>query len=329
MEVDFWVWPAFLGLVTFLLLLDLLVFHREAHEVSLSESFVWSIVWTVIGLGFAAVVWAAWGADSAGEYVAGYVIERSLSVDNIFVFALIFGYFSVPAAYQHRILVWGVIGAIILRGIFIALGAGLLESFHWMTYVFGIFLVFTGVRMALGKEMEVRPEDNPAVKLMRRFLPVTTQYRGIRLFIRDSGILMATPLLAVAVTIATTDVVFAIDSIPAIFAVTEDTFIVFSSNAMAVLGMRVLYFMLAGAMHRFVYLKAGLSLVLVFVGTKMLTTNVYRMPTAVSLGVIALLLAGAMTFSLVATRNIETEVSEPEALVEYEVVEESTKRSGV
>jgi TerC family integral membrane protein len=328
-EVDLWVWPAFIGLVTVLLLLDLLVFHREAHEVSLSEAFVWSIVWTVIGVGFAGVIWAAWGSDGAGEYLAGYVIERSLSVDNIFVFALIFGYFSVPAAYQHRILVWGVVGAIVLRGAFIGLGAGLLETFHWMTYVFGAFLIFTGVRMALGKEMEVKPEDNPAVRLLRRVVPVTADYRGIRLFVKQSGVLMATPLLAVAATIATTDVVFAIDSIPAIFAVTDETFIVFSSNAMAVLGMRVLYFMLAGAMHRFVYLKAGLSLVLVFVGSKMLSANAYKMPTALSLGVIALLLAGAMTFSLVATRGVETDVVEAEPVAAYEDLEESKRRSNV
>ena len=307
MEIAFWVWPAFIGLVAFLLLLDLLVFQRDAHEVTLTESFVWSVIWTVVGVGFVAVIWASWGGDAAGEYLAGYVIERSLSVDNIFVFALIFSYFSVPAAYQPRVLIWGVVGAILFRGIFIGIGAGLLDAFHWMIYVFGAFLVITGVRMAVGKEMEVNPQDNPALKLMRRLLPVTSEYQGIRLFVRRGGVLMATPLFAVGITIATTDVIFAIDSIPAIFAVTDDAFIVFSSNAMAVLGMRVLYFMLAGAMYRFIYLKHGLALVLVFVGVKMLTSEAYEMPIALSLGIIAAVLALAIGLSLFATRNAAPE----------------------
>jgi tellurite resistance protein TerC len=306
-EVAYWVWPAFIGLVAFLLLLDLLVFQRDAHEITLIESFVWSVIWTGIGVGFVSVIWAAWGSEAAGEYLAGYVIERSLSVDNIFVFALIFSYFSVPAAYQPRVLIWGVVGAILLRGIFIGLGAGLLETVHAMIYVFGAFLVFTGVRMVLGKEMEVNPQDNPGLKLMRRIVPVTSEYRGVRLFVRESGVLMATPLFAVGIVIATTDVVFAVDSIPAIFAVTEEAFIVFSSNAMAVLGMRVLYFMLAGAMHRFIYLKHGLAMVLLFVGVKMLTSELFELRIAVSLGIIAAVLALSIGFSLFATRNAEPE----------------------
>jgi tellurite resistance protein TerC len=306
-QVDFWVWPAFIGLIVFLLLLDLLVFQRDEHEITLVESFVWSIIWTLIGVGFVSVIWAAWGSTAAGEYLAGYVIERSLSVDNIFVFALIFSYFSVPPAYQPRVLIWGVIGAILLRGIFIGLGAGLLETVHAMIYVFGAFLVFTGLRMAMGKEMEVNPQENPALKLMRRMVPVTSEYRGVRLFVKENGVLMATPLFAVGLVIATTDVVFAVDSIPAIFAVTEDAFIVFSSNAMAVLGMRVLYFMLAGAMHRFIYLKHGLALVLVFVGVKMLTSELYELRIAISLGIIAAVLALSIGFSLFATRNAEPE----------------------
>jgi tellurite resistance protein TerC len=285
----------------------LLVFQRDEHEVSLPEAFVWSVIWTLIGVGFVSVIWAAWGSDAAGEYLAGYVIERSLSVDNIFVFALIFSYFTVPAAYQPRVLIWGVIGAILFRGIFIGIGAGLLETVHAMIYVFGAFLVFTGVRMAAGKEMEVNPQDNPALKLMRRLVPITSEYRGIRLFVRENGVLMATPLFAVGLVIATTDVVFAIDSIPAIFAVTDDAFIVFSSNAMAVLGMRVLYFMLAGAMHRFIYLKHGLALVLVLVGVKMLTSELIELRIAVSLGIIAAVLAASIGFSLFATRNAEPE----------------------
>jgi tellurite resistance protein TerC len=306
-DVPFWVWPAFIALVAALLLLDLKLFHREAHEVNLSESFIWSVVWTIIGVAFVGVIWVAWGSTASGEYLAGYVIERSLSVDNIFVFALIFTYFGVPLVYQDRILIWGIMGAIVFRGLFIGLGAGLLGAFHWMFYIFGIFLVFTGVRMALGKEVEVNPENNPAQKLLRRFIPTTSDYHGTRMLIRQNGVLMATPLLVVAVTLATTDVLFAVDSIPAIFAVTDEAFIVFSSNAMAVLGMRVLYFLLAGAMHRFVYLKHGLAAVLVFVGVKMLLEDTYEIPIAVSLGVIGAVLVVAVGASLLATRNAEPE----------------------
>ena len=307
MEVDIWVWPAFIGLIFVFLALDLLVFHREAHEISIKEAFVWSIIWSVIGVGFAGVVWVSWGSEIAGEYLAGYVIERSLSVDNIFVFALIFGYFSVPAAYQHRVLVWGIIGAVVFRIAFIAAGASLLDTFHWMIYVFGAFLVFTGLRMAFGKEVEVHPESNPALRLLRRIIPVTTDYHGTRFFTRQNGVMMATPLLAVLVVIETTDIIFAVDSIPAIFAVTDHSFIVFSSNAFAILGMRVLYFLLAGAMHRFIYLKHGLAIVLVFVGVKMMTEEVLHMPITVSLGIIAAVLIAAMGVSLIVTRNAEPE----------------------
>jgi tellurite resistance protein TerC len=303
LDVAFWVWPAFIGLIFVFLALDLLVFHREAHEISIKEAFIWSIIWTVIGVGFAGVVWAAWGGEIAGEYLAGYVIERSLSVDNIFVFALIFGYFSVPAAYQHRVLVWGIVGAVVFRIIFIAAGASLLETFHWMIYVFGAFLIFTGARMAFGKEMEVHPESNPALKFLRRIIPVTSDYEGTKFFTRQNGVMMATPLLAVLVVIETTDIIFAVDSIPAIFAVTDHAFIVFSSNAFAILGMRVLYFLLAGAMHRFIYLKHGLAVVLAFVGVKMMTEDVYHMPIAVSLGIICLVLVVSMGLSLLVTRN--------------------------
>jgi tellurite resistance protein TerC len=220
------------------------------------------------------VIWAWHGQVIAGEYLAGYVIERSLSVDNIFVFALIFGYFNVPPAYQHRVLVWGILGAVVFRIAFIAAGASLLDAFHWMIYVFGGFLVFTGIRMAISKEVEIHPENNPALRMLRRVIRMTTDYHGTRFFVRQGGVMMATPLVAVLVVIETTDIIFAVDSIPAIFAVTDHAFIVFSSNAFAILGMRVLYFMLASAMHRFIYLKVGLALVLVLVGVKMLTEDV-------------------------------------------------------
>jgi tellurite resistance protein TerC len=308
LEVEFWVWPAFIGLIFFFLALDLLVFHREAHEISFSEAFIWSIIWTVIGVGFAGVVWAWQGGDIAGEYLAGYVIERSLSVDNIFVFALIFGYFNVPAAYQHRVLVWGIVGAVVFRIAFIAAGASLLEAFHWMIYVFGAFLVFTGFRMATSKEVEIHPENNAALKMLRRFVPITSDYHGTRFFIRQGGLMMATPLLAVLVVIETTDIVFAVDSIPAIFAVTDHAFIVFSSNAFAILGMRVLYFMLASAMHRFIYLKLGLAIVLVLVGLKMMSEEVLHLSIWLSLGVIGLVLVTAIVGSLIATRRTGPEL---------------------
>ena len=301
MTVDLWVWPAFVALIAFLLTLDLVVFQREAHEVSLSEAFVWSIVWTVLGVGFAGAILVWHGSTAAGEYLAGYVIERSLSVDNIFVFALIFTFFSVPAAHQPRILALGVVGAVVFRLIFIMVGAGLLNAFHWMIYVFGVFLIFTGARMAISKEMEVRPDANPALRLLRRIMPITSDYVDGRFLVRQSGILMATPLVAVVITIATTDVLFAVDSIPAIFAVTDDAFIVFTSNAFAVLGMRVLYFLLAGAMHRFVYLKTGLSAVLIFVGIKMASDEAYHMPIWISLAVIAAVLTVAIGASLIVT----------------------------
>jgi TerC family integral membrane protein len=308
LAVDFWIWPAFIGLIFFLLALDLLVFHRNPHEISFGESFVWSIIWTVIGVGFAAVIYVWHGGDAAGEYLAGYVIERSLSVDNIFVFALIFGYFSVPSVYQHRVLAWGIVGAVVFRIAFIAAGASLLEAFHWMIYIFGGFLIFTGAKMAFSKEMEIHPENNQALRLLRRVIPITTDYHGTQFFVRQGGVLMATPLIAVLVVIETTDIVFAVDSIPAIFAVTDDAFIVFSSNAFAILGMRILYFMLASAMHRFIYLKVGLAIVLVLVGVKMLTEDAFHVSIWISLGIIGLVLASAIFGSLLATRNADPEL---------------------
>jgi tellurite resistance protein TerC len=305
LAVDVWIWPAFIALIFAFLALDLLVFQRDAHEITLKEAFVWSVIWTVLGVAFAGVILAWNGGDAAGEYLAGYVIERSLSVDNIFVFALIFSYFAVPAAYQYRVLMWGIVGAVVFRIIFIAVGASLLETFHWMIYVFGGFLVFTGIRMALSKEMQIDPEQNAALRYLRRLVPITTDYRGTRFLVREAGALMATPLLAVLVVIETTDILFAVDSIPAIFAVTDDAFIVFSSNAFAILGMRVLYFMLAGAMHRFVYLKSGLAVVLVFVGVKMLTEELYHMSIWLSLGVIGAVLAISIGASLIVTARRE------------------------
>ncbi len=297
MDVGIWAWIGFLVLIMALLALDLFVFHREAHEVSFREATKFSIFWISLGLGFGVFVYVWLGPQAAGEYLAGYLIEKSLSVDNIFVFALIFGYFAVPAKYQHRVLFWGILGALVFRAVFIAGGAALLEQFHWTIYVFGAFLVFTGIRMAMHRDQEMHPERNPVLKAFRRVVPMTADYHGQKFTFVEAGKRLATPLLAVLVLIETTDIIFAVDSIPAIFAVTDDPFIVFTSNAFAILGLRALYFMLAGMMHRFVYLKIGLAVVLVYVGIKMLVSTAYKIPIWASLVFIAL----AITVSIVAS----------------------------
>jgi tellurite resistance protein TerC len=301
-DVPLLAWGAVAALIVAMLLLDLLVFHREAHEVTMREAATSSAMWVALGLAFGAVVWLVWGGDRAGEYYAGYLIEKSLSVDNIFVFALLFSFFAVPAAFQHRLLFWGVLGALVFRGLFIAAGAALLENFHWVIYVFGGFLVWTGVRMARHGDAEVHPERNPVLRLLRRVMPVTGAYVGTRFFVRRDHRTWATPLFAVLVAIETTDVLFAVDSIPAIFAVTDEPFIVFTSNAFAILGLRALYFLLAGLMDRFVYLKYGLAAILVFVGVKMLLVDVWHIPIALSLAVIAAVLGVSVALSLRVTR---------------------------
>jgi tellurite resistance protein TerC len=300
--VPLFAWGAVAALIVAMLLLDLLVFHRDAHEVTMREAATSSAMWVALGLAFGAVVWMVWGGDRAGEYYAGYLIEKSLSVDNIFVFALLFSFFAVPAAFQHRLLFWGVLGALVFRGLFIAAGAALLENFHWVIYVFGGFLVWTGVRMARHGDAEVHPERNPVLRLLRRVMPVTDAYVGTRFFVRRDHRTWATPLFAVLVAIETTDVLFAVDSIPAIFAVTDEPFIVFTSNAFAILGLRALYFLLAGLMDRFVYLKYGLAAILVFVGVKMLLVDVWHIPIALSLAVIAAVLGVSVALSLRVTR---------------------------
>ena len=305
MEVPIWAWAAVVAVILGLLALDLFVFHRDAHEVSMREAAITSAVWVSLGLAFAGVVWLAWGGTAAGEYVAGYLIEKSLSVDNIFVFALLLSFFAVPAAYQHRVLFWGVLGALVMRAAFIAAGAALLETFHWAVYVFGAFLVITGVKMARHRGGEVHPERNPVLRGLRRLVPMTNEYRGQRFFVKDGAKRLATPMLAVLVAVETTDVLFAVDSIPAIFAVTEEPFLVFTSNAFAILGLRALYFLLAGMMSRFVYLKLGLAAVLVFVGAKMLLADVWHVPIWASLLAIACMLGASVVASLRATRGVQ------------------------
>ena len=298
MHVEPWIWIAFLSFIVGMLAIDLLVFQREAHAVSMREAAIWSGVWVALGLTFGGIIWLWQGPEAGGEYLAGYLIEKSLSVDNIFVFALIFGYFAVPAAYQHRVLFWGVFGALVFRAIFIAAGATLLDQFHWMIYVFGAFLVITGIRMARSSDEHVDPGKNPVLRAFRRFVPMTDGLRDERFFVKETGRRLATPLLAVLVVMETTDIIFAIDSIPAIFAVTTDTFLVFTSNAFAILGLRALYFLLAGMIGRFAYLKIGLAFVLAFVGVKMLISDWYHLPIWLSLTVIATAIAISVIVSL-------------------------------
>ncbi len=313
MDVPLWAWAAVSALIVAVLLADLLIFHRQAHEISMREAAVSSGLWVALGVAFGGVIWATAGGDRSGEYFAGYLIEKSLSVDNIFVFALLFSYFGVPAAYRHRLLFWGVLGALVFRAAFIFAGAALLENFHWVIYVFGAFLIYTGVKMVRHGDQEVHPERNPVLRLLRRVMPVTDEYHGTRFFIRQAGRTVATPLLAVLVAVETTDILFAVDSIPAIFAVTDEPFIVFTSNAFAILGLRALYFLLAGMMDRFVYLKYGLAAILVFVGVKMVIVDLWHVPTTLSLAVIAIVLALAVVLSLRATRpSPESQVELPE-----------------
>jgi tellurite resistance protein TerC len=297
-----WLWVGFNVFVLAMLAVDLFVFHKEAHEVSSTEAATWTVVWVALALMFGAGVYVFMGRDAGLEYFAGYLIEKALSVDNVFVFVLIFGFFRVPSRYQHRVLFWGILGALVMRGVMIVAGAYLIQQFHWVMYLFGAFLVFTGIRMATQIEHDIDLESHVAIRIVRRLLPVTATYHGQNFFVRKEidGVLRlaATPLFVVLALVETTDLIFAVDSIPAIFAVTQDPFIVYSSNVFAILGLRALYFLLARVIHRFHYLKAGLSAVLVFVGAKMLAADVYRVPIGVSLGIIALVLTAAVAASL-------------------------------
>ena len=293
-----WLWVGFNALVLVMLALDLGVFHRKAHVVTLREASAWTAVWVSLALLFNAGIWYFAGPQKGLEFLTGYLVEKSLAVDNIFVIALIFSYFAVPAAYQHRVLFWGILGALVMRGAFIAAGAYMLQQWHWIIYVFGGILLITGVKMALRKDEAIDPEHNPVVRLARRWLPLTPRYDGQKFWTIENGRRVATPLFLVLLLVEFTDLVFAIDSIPAIFAITSDPFIVYTSNVMAILGLRSMYFLLAGVVHKFVYLKFGLSLVLVFVGAKMMLIDVFKVPTTVSLAVIATVIGGSIALSL-------------------------------
>lgn len=291
-------WIAFNVFVLGMLALDLGVFHRKAHAVSIKEASVWSLVWVTLALIFNVGIYFAWGQEKALEFLTGYVIEKSLSVDNLFVFLMIFQYFNTPTEYQHRVLFWGIIGALILRAIFIAAGSALLTNFHWMIYVFGGFLIVTGIKMLAQGDEKIEPDKNPVVRLFERCVPIIKQYHDQRFFIRQEGKTYATLLALVLIVVETTDVIFAVDSIPAIFAITQDPFIVYTSNVFAILGLRALYFMLAGVMGMFVYLKVALSLILCFVGGKMMLVDFYKIPIGTSLAVIGATLAVAIIASL-------------------------------
>ena len=308
--VPAWAWLALVVAVVVLLFGDLLIVHRRPHVISFKEAAIESAVWITFGIIFGLIMLWWQGGQAGGEYFAGYLIEKSLSIDNVFVWAVIFSYFAVPAQYQFRVLFWGVFGALVLRAIFIFAGVALLERVEWLLYVFGALLLFTAVKIARHQEEEIHPENNPVLKLVRRIVPSTTDYDGQKMFTRASGRRLATPLFAVLVLVESTDVVFAVDSVPAILAVSREPFIVFASNAFAILGLRALYFCLAGMAGRFRYLNAGLGVILAFVGVKMLLADVYHIPIWLSLTVIALVLTVAIIASLRAERRDE-EAGEP------------------
>lgn len=328
-----WLYLAFTGLVMLLLVIDLGVFHRKAHAVSFREASIWTVVWIVLSLGFAVLLYqyALWkfpqdgrlmmipgfdpqaAAQQVGlEFLTGYVVEKSLSVDNIFIFVVIFGYFAVPAKYQHRVLFYGILGALIFRAIFISIGSVLMQ-YHWVILIFGAFLIITGVRMMFAGEKEVRPDSNLLIRLFRRLVPTTQELHGQRFFIRARGVLYATPLFVALLFLEMSDIIFAIDSVPAIFALTSEPLIVFTSNIFAILGLRAMYFMLAGAVDKFHLLKYGLAVVLIFVGLKMVWLNgLYdgKFPIAISLGVISGVIAGSIILSLLFPQTaLHTKVS--------------------
>jgi tellurite resistance protein TerC len=299
-------WILFNLFVLAMLVLDLGVFHRRAHSVKFREAMAWSVMWIALAGAFAVLVYFWHGRGATLEFVTGYVIELSLSVDNLFVFLLIFRYFRVPSVHQHKVLFWGILGALVMRGVFILLGVGLIRRFEWIIYGFGALLVYSGIKLFRQEEMEIHPEKNPVLRVFRRWMPVTENYEGGKFLVRRPG-LYATPLLIVLLVVETTDLLFAVDSIPAILAITLDAFIVYTSNVFAILGLRSMYFALAGMMEVFHYLHYGLSIVLIFVGAKMLVSHYYHMPTELALGVVAGVLLISVLASVVHPKKSKTE----------------------
>ena len=294
-------WTGFTGLILALLALDLGVFHRKAHEVSFREAAIWSVVWIGLALAFNAWIYWAHGPEKGLEFLTGYLIEKALSVDNVFIFLVIFTSFRVPTLHQHRVLFWGVVGALLLRAVFIFVGAAALTAFHWLLYVFGGLLLLTGVRLLVQRHAEEHPERNPLFLAFKSVIPTTGDYHGEKFWVRVKGERLATPLFMVLVLIEITDLIFAVDSIPAIFAITKDPFIVFTSNIFAILGLRALYFCISGFMAKLVYLKTGLAVVLIFVASKMMISEFYKVPIGVSLSVVASILAVSVVASLLRT----------------------------
>ena len=299
MSNEAWLWTIFGVVVVGVMALDLGVFHRKSREIGFKEALAWSAVWIALALGFMALIVWLRGRQPALEFLTGYVIEESLSVDNLFVFLMLFSFFRVPKQHQHDVLFWGILGAVVMRLVFIVAGVALINRFHWIIYIFGAVLVYSGVKMAFKQNDDIHPESNPVLKLFRRFFPVTKDYHGKSFFVRLEGRRFATPLFVVLLVVETTDLIFAVDSIPAVLAITRDPFIVYTSNIFAILGLRALYFALAGVMNLFHHLHYGLSAILVFVGAKMILGHWYEIPTGIALGVVAVLLALSIVASLV------------------------------
>jgi tellurite resistance protein TerC len=301
-----WMIAVFVIFVVFLLILDLKVINRKAHVIKVKEALGWTAFWISLALAFNVGVYFFFGYnegyekgyEKAMEFLAAYLVEKSLSMDNLFVFLMLFTYFGVSPLYQHKVLFWGIIGALIMRAFFIFAGVALIQKFHWIIYVFGAFLIYTGIKLAIEKEKEIHPEKNPILKLFRRFVNVTPEFVGGKFFIRKDGRSWATPLFVVLIVIETTDVIFAVDSIPAVLAISHDPFIVYASNVMAILGLRALYFALAGLMHLFRFLNYGLAIILSFVGVKMLISDFYKMPIGLALGFIGIILAVSIILSV-------------------------------
>lgn len=296
-------WVAFAAIVMVLLVLDLKVFHRKSRVITLKESLLWTAFWVALALLFNLGIYLWRGHGPALEFLTCYLIEESLSIDNLFVFLLVFSYFAVPPAYQHKVLFWGIIGAIIMRLAFIEVGVTLLERFHWVFYIFGAFLVVTAIRMAFQRDEKINPEKNVVLRLFRRFVPVTSSYEEDRFFVKRAGRFVATPLFIVVLVVETTDLVFALDSIPAALAISLDPFIVYTANIFAILGLRSLYFALAGVMRLFHYLRYGLVVVLIFVGVKMLIADFYKIPTEIALGAVVGVLLISVIASIIWPRN--------------------------
>lgn len=303
MEVSNWFWIGFNLFVLLMLALDLGVFHRKSHEVSVKEALTWSGVWIFLALCFNVFIYFQFSEKWALDFFTGYLIEKALSVDNIFVFVLIFSFFQIPSKYQHKVLFWGIIGALLMRVIFIFAGVALLDKFHWLIYIFGAFLFYTGIKMITDKGNKFDPEKNPLFKFVKKIIPITSEFHEDKFFVKDNGKKFATPLFLSLIVVELTDVIFAVDSIPAILAITQEQFIVYTSNVFAILGLRSLYFALAGIIERFKYLSVGLAVILMFVGLKMVSVDIYKIPIEISLLTIVLILAVSIGYSLVKTKK--------------------------